>query len=201
MPATSAASTTSVTAPTDPRPRATLLLWAWLGIAGLAILVRLPFLAYDSALRIGSASAAVGRVASESVDQRITRASGISGALADAIRSAMPEDGRLVLYSPYGGAEFERDAADPRGEPARQVRTLYERVKNLLYPQPRDVIFARDAAELLTRFDASYDGRLIVLDGTQGSAPLTVGGEYELLHQASIGSFGQLRLWRLLRAK
>ena len=155
----------------------------------------------DSSDRAVAGAGQVARVFSETPEQRIARASGIGANLATAIREAVPADGRLVLYSPYGGAEFELDADDPRGDPARLVRTLFERAKNLLYPNPIDVHFARDAVELLDKIDVDLAGRLVVLDGTQGPDRLTVGGDYELLHEEAIGAAGRLRLWRLSRAK
>ncbi len=131
----------------------------------------------------------------ESPAVRIQRASGLSPEFLAAIRAAMPAGGRLVLYSPYGGREFELDGSDPRGEPARQVRGLFERTKNLLYPHPRDVRFARDAVELLGHVEAKPVEPLLVIDGTQGDAELTVGGRYDLLHTSAPG-VPRMRLWR-----
>jgi hypothetical protein len=149
------------------------------------LVVRLP--------EIGSAAVSA---MTTSVGQRVERASGISPELIAAIRASMPADGRLVLYSPYGGKEFEFDATDARGELSRQVRGLWERMKNLLYPMPRDVHFARDPGELQMLVDASLAGRLLVVDGTQGPGELTVGGRYELVFDVP-GRVPQLRVWRL----
>lgn len=180
----------------------------WLLLVVLVVVVRLPVLVTAGAERAAINGEAIGRVLTEPEWQRITRASGISEALAAAIRAAVPDDGRLVIYSSYGGTEFEQDPQDIRGEPARQVRTVYERVKNLLYPNPRDTRFARDPAELLDWISAAFDGRLAVLegritalDGGDAAATLTVGGDYELLHEEPIGVVGRLRLWRLREAK
>ena len=200
VPPSLAANTTSVTAPIDPPPPRPPLVRVWLGLVVLVVVVRLPTLATAAGERAGVQAEALQRVVTEPAFARVARCTSISAALTTAIRDAVPAGGRLVLYSPYGGAEFELDAADPRGEPARQVRTLFERAKNLLYPRPRDVHFARDAAELLGKIDAEFGGAFVVLDGTQGPAQLAVGGDYELLHHEAVGS-GQLRLWRLRRQR
>ncbi|MCA8976866.1 MAG: hypothetical protein KDC98_19240 [Planctomycetes bacterium] len=189
-----------MTAPADSRTRAEWRSRSWIGIVGLLVVLRLPVLCLDTGSRVGRTSEAVQRALTEPAVRRIERAIGVSPTLAAAIRAAVPEHGRLVLYSPYGGAAFELDAGDPRGEPARQVRTLFERVKNLLYPRPRDVAFARDADELRAKIAPTSPGRLVVLDGTQGPEPLTVGGDYELLHREALGG-GQMRLWRLRGTK
>jgi len=126
---------------------------------------------------------------------RLQRASGLGPDLVQQLRQDLAEQDRLVLFSPYGGQDHELDGDDPRGEPARQIRTLFERTKNLLYPRPRDVRFARDAAELLQQLEGAVPGRCFVLDGTQAPVPLAVGGRYELRHVETLGT-AQLRLWR-----
>lgn len=143
---------------------------------------------------------AVQRAGQTTAAERVQRATGLSPALVAALREAAAQDPslRLVCYSPYGGASFELDAADPRGEPARQTRILFERTKNLLYPAPRDVHFARDAAELLGKLAPELAGRVLIVDGTQGAEPLAVGGRHELLHQQTAPV--RLRLWRWLGA-
>lgn len=158
-------------------------------------LVRLPWLCVASAQRTANAAPGVARVFAEDADARIARATGLSSAVLAAIRGAMPADGRLVLYSPYGGQQFELDAADPRGEPSRQVRTMFERAKNLLYPTPRDVHFARDPAELLAKVKGQA-GRTLVVDGTQAPVELAVGGRYTLVHSETIAPGGLLRVWK-----
>lgn len=161
------------------------------GVAGLA--VGLP-------ARVQNAAAAVGRAWQEDDAATVLRTSGISPQLVAAIRTHLPDaqrpdGGRLVLYIPYGGGAYEMDAADPRGAMARQVRELWGRAKNLLYPFPRDVQFAREAGELLPRLEPAYAGRLLVLDGTQEPRELTVGGTYTLVHEERLGVL-RMRLWR-----
>lgn len=155
-------------------------------------------LGWRTAGRVATAAAAAARGCSESAATRVLRTSGISADLVAAIRASMPEDGRLLLYSPYGGQQFVLDASDPRGEWARQLRGLWGRLKNLLYPRPRDVAAVYDPAELLAQVRADQVGRLLVLDGTQGTVPLTVGGEYELIREELLGAV-RMRLWRLRR--
>lgn len=188
----------NTTSATDPMPEPRHGLAVWGVVAGLALWA--VSLVAQRVAGIGEAVAAVHRGWSEPVGERIQRASGLSPAMLTAIRDAVDPDGRLVLYSPYGGAEFELDAADPRGEPARQVRTLFERAKNLLYPRPRDVHFARSPDELQQKLRADLVGRLLVVDGTQAPDALTVGGRWQLLHEDRLGS-ARLRLWRFVEVR
>lgn len=193
-----AVNTTSENAPTaDPHLAPGLqLARVWLAVATIVVVTWLLCLGWSSRAAIATNAAAAVRALQESPAQRIQRASGLAPEFLAAIRASMPVEGRLVLYSPYGGREFELDGSDPRGEPARQVRGLFERAKNLLYPNPRDVRFARDPEELLGHVDAKLVGRLLVVDGTQGDAELTVGGRYELLYTSAPG-VPRMRLWRL----
>lgn len=184
--------------PEPGRPARAGKVWAAVGAAVIAVWI--GALGWRTATVLPETWQAAGRAVAETPAQRIQRASGLSAEFLAAIRSALPADGRLVLYSPYGGAAFELDAADPRGEPARQVRTLFERAKNLLYPLPRDVHFARDAAELAALVAPAFAGRLCVVDGTQGTAELAVGGRYELVQTLALGT-AALRLWRLSEAR
>lgn len=180
--------------PEPGRPARAGKVWAAVGAAVVAVWAGM--LGWRTATALPATLQAARRAAADPPELRIQRASGLSADFLAAIRSALPADGRLVLYSPYGGAEFELDGADPRGEPARQVRTLFERAKNLLYPLPRDVHFARDAAELAALVGPAFAGRLCVVDGTQGTAELAVGGRYELVQTLALGT-AALRLWRL----
>lgn len=195
MPAECDVNTTSENGPNpDAAPR---------GLLGLTVLVAAVWcvaLGLSTSAALPEIVGAARRGLVEPASVRIQRASGLTPELLAAIRATLPADGRLVLYSPYGGAEFELDGADPRGEPARQVRTLFERAKNLLYPAPRDVHFARDPAELRSKLGADLAGRLLVVDGTQGDEPLAVGGRYELLHTQALGT-ARLRLWRFAEAR
>jgi hypothetical protein len=172
----------------------------WVVAALVVVAAWSALLGYRTVVVLPETWWAAHRALVDSQEQRVERASGLSGAFLAAIRAAVPAGGRLVLYSPYGGAIYELDAADPRGEPARQVRTLFERAKNLLYPHPRDVHYARDAAELGKLVDPQFVGRLCVVDGTQGGGELTVGGRYELLQTQTLGT-AMLRLWRLQEAR
>jgi hypothetical protein len=145
---------------------------------------------------VAEAAAAAARGLTSADAELVVRATGLGPALVAQVRAlavAEPQP-RLVFYSPYGGAPFELDAHDPRGEPARQTRILFERGKNLLYPTPRDVHFARDAAELQGLLRADLAGRFLVVDGTQGPEPLAVGGHYELLGEQTAPV--RLRVWR-----
>ncbi len=171
----------------------------WAGAAAVVVGGFVAVLGWRTAVALPAALAAAARGCSEPESLRVQRASGLSAGLLAALRAQLPADGRLVLYSPYGGKEYELDGADPRGEPARQVRTLFERTKNLLYPTPRDVRFARDPDELRAQLEGAAPGEVLVVDGTQGNIELSVGGAYELVHVEALGSGAQLRLWLLRR--
>ncbi len=173
----------------------------WVVVVALVVLVRIPFLGSDGWTWLGTCSERVVRGLTEPDDALVQRATGLSPVLTGEIRDAAGEEGRLVVYSPYGGHEFAHDVADPRGEPARQTHQMFVRVKNLLYPVPRDVSVAFDPNELLEKLGEPLDParQFLVLDGTQGPAPLTIGGEWDLLHRQEFGGTGQLRLWRLRR--
>ncbi|MCA8964976.1 MAG: hypothetical protein H6838_10930 [Planctomycetes bacterium] len=167
-------------------------------VVAIVVAAFLAVLGWRTAGRVATAAAAAARGCSETPEARILRTAGIPASLVQAIHEALPEDGRLVLYSPYGGQEFVLDAADPRGEWARQLRGMWGRLKNLLYPRPRDVRPAYDPGELQALVEPGLVGRLLVLDGTQGTAPLTVGGDYELIREELLGAV-RMRLWRLRR--
>ena len=180
-----------------PEPRSArvpLLAVPWLVGTGAVIAVWVAVLAVRTAGGLGETWAAAARATNDPEHARIERASGLSLELILSLQIEVPEDARLVLYSPYGGKEFELDAADPRGEPARQVRGLFERAKNLLYPHPRDVHFARDPDELLGKLAGRAPGTVFVLDGTLAPDPLAVGGRYTLLFENPPGK-PRLRLW------
>ena len=160
----------------------------WLGFVVVIVAVRLPVMATASGGHALERAPALIRGLGESAADRIARASAITPAFIAAVRDALPQDGRLVLFSPYTGAEFEF-----------LLRSQFERSKNLLYPDPRDVHFARGADELRSKIAPAFERRLLVVDGTQQPIPLTIGGDYELLHGEHIGGAVNLRLWRLVK--
>lgn len=166
----------------------------WLVVCCLLVSACLLGLLIAAPARIANAAAAVGRAVRESDDATILRTSGIAPELVASIRRELFDGGRLVIYSPYGGGEFEMDANDARGEMARQVREMWGRMKNLLYPRPRDVTFARSADELRPKLAPELVGKLLVLDGTQEPTPLVVGGRYRLVHEVRLGQL-RMRLW------
>lgn len=161
-------------------------------VVGLVVLVRLPFLLADSWSAVAESAALVQRGLTEAAPARIQRVTAVTPEFVAAVREHLPADGRLVLYSPYVGNELEF-----------LLRLQFERTKNLLYPRPRDVHFAAGAEELQRKVRSdgpSFDGRLLVLDGTQGGAELAIGGRYELVHSETFGGAALLRLWRLVEA-
>lgn len=157
------------------------LLLAW-------VLARLPFLVVAAGGKVGTACSEAAAAWREAPEARIARASGVTPELIAAIRGAVPQGGRLVLFSPYPGRDFEL-----------LLRSAFERTKNLLYPEPRDVWFARNAGELRLHLHKELEQRLLVLDGTQEPTDLPVPGAFTLVGTHSLGGAGRLRLWRLDR--
>ncbi len=175
----------AATATDGPRVRGATLVW--LVLLAIVVLVRLPVLVPATWSAAANIAPAVRRGVTLPAAERIQRVTGIGPAFVTAVREALPDGGRLVLYSPYVGTDLEF-----------LLRLQFERTKNLLYPRPRDVHFASGAPPLLEKLEPALAGRLLVLDGTQGDAVLAIGGRYELLHTESIGGGARLRLWRWL---
>jgi hypothetical protein len=162
---------------------------ALIGLALVWCLVRVPFLLADGAARLPETWRQARAAATRSRDELVDAAIGLPPAIERLLRERLPEDGRLVVYSPY------------RGEVAEYLlRTQFERLKNLLYPSPRDAHFALDAADLQRRIEARFDRKLVVVDGTQADAPLPVPGDFELLREQRLGGAMRVRYWLLRRA-
>ena len=104
-----------MTASSDvPKPALAPAPLAWLAIVALVVLVRTPFLVGDGWAWLSTCSERVVRGFTESNAVLVQRATGLSPELVDAIREAAGEEGRLVVYSPYGGQEFAHDVGDHR---------------------------------------------------------------------------------------
>lgn len=179
-----------MTAPNDDQmtpERARQRPWA-LAALGLAVgwlLVRVPFGAAAAIERLPATWTEARAAFVLPADARIEHALGVPPRVAELLRRSLPEDGRLVVYSPYPG---------PAGD---LVRLQYERLKNLLYPTPREARFARDVEELQQHVERRFERRLVVVDGTQESIELPVAARFELLHEQRIGAM-RVRYWRLL---
>lgn len=170
----------------SPRPFAVVLLAA----AAVFLLARVPLLAWES----GSTLSAVWRRAQDalSVPQsvRIESAVGVLSQNQTLLQQRLGRDGRLVVYFPVAGTAEEKVFWE------KLLRDEYERLKNLLYPMPRDVAFARNAEELTAKLDAKLAGRLIVVDGTLVDGELPVRAEFDLLVDQRLGPV-RLRFWLL----
>lgn len=160
-----------------------------LGLGIAWVLAPVPFLGAEAAATVPRAWQRNLDAATLPARERIARTVGVPPALEALLRERLGETGRLVLFCPYPQEVFRN-----------LLRLYFERVKNLLYPTPRDVSFAGSAAELAERIGAGPAGRLIVLDGTQEDVPLPVPGRFELLGELRIGS-SRLRYWLLQKPR
>ena len=157
-------------------------------VAAAWALLRVPFLLWQAGVQLPDTwlQARAGLTAGPAV---LTEAAiGITPATERLLRQRLPQDGRLVVFCPYPGEVFEK-----------LLRDSFERLKNLLYPTPRDAAFARDAAELRGAIAPAFTGKLVVVDGTQENRELPVAAEFELLGEQRIGA-GRLRFWLLRKA-
>ncbi len=123
---------------------------------------------------------------STSRDERMQQAVGIPAEVEELVRSTLGRDGRLVLFLPYEHPTM-----------VALLRLQYERLKNLVYPEPRFVRFATSRDELLACMDAEQVGRTLVVDGTQEDMALPVPGTFRVVHEQRLGGAGRLRYWLL----
>lgn len=169
-----------------PRPVGVVLLAA----AAVFLLARVPLLAWEA----GDSLSAVWRRAQDALSVpeavRIESAVGVLAANQTLLQQRLGRDGRLVVYFPVAGTDSEKVFWE------KLLRDEYERLKNLLYPTPRDATFARNAEELTARLDPKLVGRLIVVDGTLADGELPVRAEFDLLTDQRIGPV-RLRFWLL----
>jgi len=160
-----------------------------LALAVAWLLAAIPFLARDALERLPGAYAHAGAALTESRGLRIHQEIGVSPAVGKLLADRLGQSGRMVVYCPYPGEVF-----------VGLLRLQYERLKNLLYPEPRDVRFARSADELGGWIEPRFENKLVVVDGTQESGPLPVAAEFELMAEQPIGGGGRLRYWLLRKA-
>ena len=121
--------------------------------------------------------------------ERLEKEIAVSPEVMAALTDRLGEGSRLVVYCPYPEPIF-----------VNLVRQQYERLKNLLYPEPRDVRFAVSPEELGRWIEARFENKLVVLDGTQEAVSLPVPGEFDLMTEQAVGAGGRLRYWLLRRA-
>jgi hypothetical protein len=175
------------------RPAARLLLL----LAAGWLLLRVPFLLADAGSRLPADWQQARAAVTQSRAELIQTAIGVSTEIERLLRERLPEDGRLVVYAkplPEG------TAADVVQWYEFTLRTQFERLRNLLYPTPRDAHFARDAGELRQRIESRFEHKLIVVDGTQEDVPLPAPGEFELLTEQRLGPAIRVRFWLLRKA-
>lgn len=169
-----------------PPPRRGRLRLLFVALAAAWILARLPSGAVNAACGLPTAWRDVRTVLELDGAKRIARAAGVTPDVLALLRRTLGEDGRLVVYCPYRGTVVELI-----------VRTQFERLKNLLYPTPRDVAFAHEAAELQQWVEARLAGRLVVVDGTQEPTELPVAARFDLLTEQRLGDM-RVRYWLLV---
>ena len=145
-----------------------------------------PHLDTQSRQSLSSSFAQAQLAVSSTRGELLQRAVGIPEDIEAMLRQHLGPDGRLVLYLPYK-------------DPAMVVllRLQYERLKNLLYPTPRDTAFANSQPELASYIDAQFHNRMIVVDGTQEPVPLPVDAEFEQIAEQPLGGGGVVRYWLL----
>jgi hypothetical protein len=181
-----------VTAPNIPDPAAAApsrrRWWpvAWVGLALAWLVVRLPGNVVATARELPTEWRQAQAALTQDATSLIQASTGMPLALQSQLRS-LPPAARLVLFLPYPG-----DGAEAL------LRLQWERVKNLLYPRPREVSFARKPADMASLLVARNEGRLFVLDGTQEDIELPLVAEFQLLGTYEVGS-SKLRLWQLVK--
>lgn len=162
----------------------------WLPALALAwLLASLPFLVVDAAERVPETLSKAHAALTESVAERLEKEIAVSPEVMAALTDRLGEGSRLVVYCPYPEPIF-----------VNLVRQQYERLKNLLYPEPRDVRFAVSPEELGRWIEARFENKLVVLDGTQEAVSLPVPGEFDLMTEQAVGAGGRLRYWLLRKA-
>lgn len=157
------------------------------------LLLRVPFLLADTVRGQPDAWLEARAAVELPPDVRIRMATGLTPTAIAMLRDAVPADGRIVLFCPYPGREMEAF-----------LRHAFEKVKNLLYPNPRAVYFAQGAPALGEHIRGDLVGKVVILDGTQETAELPAVGEFALLGEVPLGDRPagpgpRLRIWRLTK--
>ena len=151
---------------------------AWLGLRlpfqlpAAAACVPADLVKFEAALRVAPA-------------RLVEVAAGITPAMVEILRQQADGD-PVVVYGP----------ATPEAE--AWVRLMFERLKNLTYPNPREFAYAlgvdgpQGLARLVTQ---ANENRLLVLDYSQSQAELPVAAQFE-----DAGRGLHMRFWRLRKA-
>lgn len=112
-------------------------------------------------------------------------AAGITPAMVEVLRQQADGD-PVVVYGP----------ATPEAE--AWVRLMFERLKNLTYPHPREFAYAlgADGPQGLARFvTQANENRLLVLDYSQSQAELPIAAQFD-----DAGRGLHMRFWKLRKA-
>jgi hypothetical protein len=164
----------------EPRPRRARLLA--LVIAAVVLVPRLAVESVRCARELGPQLEAARRFVIETPDQLIQAASGLSPQLVAALRERAPADARVVVFSSL-----------PDPVVLKLLGDTFERLKNLVWPRPYDVRYARRTDDAAATMSAGDEGRLVVVDMAANLLPRPeLPGRYELLYQDQL-----LRLWLL----
>lgn len=170
------------------RPRAAFVLAA---LACAFVAARVPALVADVFARGGKQLDDARKALTMTRDELVEATAAVPPDLEALLRSRLGTEGRLVAFLPLGEMP---EAARRLGEAT--LLAQYDCLRNLLYPEPRDVRMARDAGELRGFLEPRFAGRLLVADFGQQGERLPVPGTFELLRERRIGS-GRARWWLL----
>jgi hypothetical protein len=160
-----------------------------LGAAVAFVLAALPFGAAALIARASESWIELRAAIAVPPAQLIAAGVGLPHSLLAGLAATVPADGRLVVY-----------AGDADAATRSRLGQQRERLANLLYPRPRDVTVAADAAALQAQLSQRLEGRLFVLDSGPVDAAPRVAGEFERLGDFAADGL-QLRLWRLRRVR
>ena len=151
---------------------------AWLGLRlpfqlpSAAASVPADLVKFEAALRVAPA-------------RLVEVAAGITPAMVEILRQQADGD-PVVVYGP----------ATPEAE--AWVRLMFERLKNLTYPNPREFAYAlgvdgpQGLARLVTQ---ANENRLLVLDYSQSQAELPIAAQFD-----EVGRGLHVRFWKLRKA-
>lgn len=157
---------------------ALVVMVAWLGL-------RLPFQLHAAAATVPGDLVKFEAALRVAPARLVEVAAGITPAMVEILRQQADGD-PVVVYGP----------ATPEAE--AWVRLMFERLKNLTYPRPREFAYALgvDGPQGLARFVTQQnENRLLVLDYSQSQAELPIAAQFE-----EAGRGLHMRFWKLRKA-
>jgi len=155
--------------------------WALL-VAAVVLLPRLAVETVQCAREVGPALEAAQRFFTLPPEALIQGVGRLSPGLISTLRERAPEGARVILFFALPGQEGEN-----------MLRLTFERLKNVVWPHPYRVAYARSPDDAQAKMTAQDEGRLLVVDMAEARVPQPgLPGRYELLYQDPL-----LRLWML----